>query len=78
VLAAPENIELVSIDTPTGLRGGGGCSGAVEMPFIKGSAPEGRASCAGDSTMEAVDKAVDAVKETVKPVKNWLERLFGK
>lgn len=78
VLAAPDNIELVSIDAPTGLRGGSGCPGAMEMPFIKGSAPQGRAPCAGDATLEAVDKAVDAVKETVKPVKSWLERLFGK
>jgi penicillin-binding protein 1B len=78
VLAAPDSIELVSIDVQTGLRGGSGCPGAMQMPFIKGSAPAARAPCAGDATMEAVDKAVDAVKETVAPMKNWLQRLFRK
>src|SRR5713101_6305065 len=43
VLAAPDSIELVSIDVQTGLRGGSGCPGAMRMPFIKGSAPEARA-----------------------------------
>ena len=78
VLQKPDNIELVSIDVQSGLRGGSGCAGAMELPFVKGSAPEARAPCAGDATIEAVGKAVDAVKETVGPVKNWLQRLFGK
>ncbi len=78
VLQKPDNIELVSIDVQTGLRGGSGCPGALELPFVKGSAPEARAPCAGDATIEAVEKAVDAVKETVAPLKSWLQRLFGK
>jgi penicillin-binding protein 1B len=77
VLARPEGIELVSIDPQTGLRGGM-CPGALELPFVKGSAPEQRAPCAGDATLEAVGKAVEAVKESVAPVKNWLEKLFGR
>jgi penicillin-binding protein 1B len=67
----------VSIDPQTGLRGGM-CPGALELPFVKGSAPEQRAPCAGDATIEAVGKAVDAVKESVAPIKSWLERIFGK
>ncbi len=67
VLAKPEGIELVSIDPQTGLRGGG-CPGALELPFIKGTAPEQRAPC--DSAI------IDAVRETVAPVKGWLDRLF--
>jgi hypothetical protein len=67
----------VSIDVQTGLRGIG-CPGALELPFVKGSAPEQRAPCAGSAAAEAVDKAVEAVKESVAPVKNWLEKLFGR
>jgi len=77
VLARPEGVELVSIDVQTGLRGIG-CPGALELPFVKGSAPEQRAPCAGSAAAEAVDKAVEAVKESVAPVKNWLEKLFGR
>jgi penicillin-binding protein 1B len=76
VLQKPDTIELVSIDLPSGLRGSG-CPGALEMPFVKGSAPEARAPCAV-ATIEALEKAVGAVKETVAPVKNWLQRLFGR
>jgi penicillin-binding protein 1B len=73
VLAPPEGIEMVSIDPQTGLRGGVSCPGSVELPFVKGSSPEGRAPCSG-----AGDAVVEAVGEAVKPVKSWLERLFGK
>jgi penicillin-binding protein 1B len=63
-LAKPEGIELVSIDAETGLRGDGQCAGALELPFIAGSAPEERAACAGDATVERI--------------KSWFERLFGR
>ena len=75
-LSRPEGVELVSIDPKSGLRGSG-CPGALEIPFAKGSAPEARAPCASE-VAETLDKAVDAVKETVAPVKSWLERIFGK
>jgi penicillin-binding protein 1B len=71
VLAQPEGIELVSIDPQSGLRGGSNCPGALELPFVKGSAPEQRAPCAGDAVVEAV-------KDAVKPVKSWLDRIFGR
>ena len=35
----PENIELVWIDPATGLRANETCQGALELPFIRGSAP---------------------------------------
>jgi penicillin-binding protein 1B len=70
-LIQPEGIELVSIDPQTGLRGGSNCAGALELPFVKGSAPEQRAPCAGDAVVEAV-------KDAVAPVKSWLQRLFGR
>jgi penicillin-binding protein 1B len=72
-LSAPEGIEMASIDPQSGLRGGAACPGSVELPFAKGSAPEGRAPCSGTG-----DAIVEAVGEAVKPVKSWLERLFGK
>jgi penicillin-binding protein 1B len=68
-LPRPDGIELVSIDPQTGLRGSG-CAGAVDMPFMKGSAPDKMAPCASQ-TVEAIEKAV-------APVKSWLERIFGK
>ena len=73
VLAPPDGVEMVSIDPASGLRGGVSCPGSVELPFARGSAPEGRAPCSGSA-----DAVVEAVGEAVKPVKSWLERLFGR
>ena len=75
-LPRPEGIELVSIDPQTGLRGAG-CPGAVDLPFMKGSAPQAMAPCASGAA-EALQNVGEAVKETVKPIKSWLERLFGR
>jgi penicillin-binding protein 1B len=72
-LAKPERIELVWIDPQTGLRGGVSCPGALELPFVQGSAPEQRAPCSGP-----VDAAVEAVDATVERAKTWLERFFGR
>jgi len=76
-LARPERIEMVSIDPQSGLRGGSSCPGALELPFVQGSAPRERAPCSG-----AMDAAVDAVNqavgETTKRAKTFLERLFGR
>ena len=71
--ARPERIEMVSIDPQSGLRGGSSCPGAVELPFMQGSAPKDRAPCSGP-----MDAAVDAVNETTKRAKTFLERLFGR
>ena len=59
----PENIELVSVDTETGLRAEAGCKEMVELPFIKGSAPEREAPCASGKSEKG---------------KNWFQRVFGK
>ncbi len=76
-LAKPDGIVLVWIDPQSGLRGGTSCPGAVELPFVQGSAPQERAPCSGtlDAAKEAVEQAVDA---TVTKAKSWLERLFGR
>ena len=58
----PENIEWSWIDSATGLRADGNCQGAVELPFIRGSAPMETAPCAAHSP--------------ARSLKNWFERLF--
>jgi penicillin-binding protein 1B len=60
----PENIERVWIDSPSGLRADSTCDGAVELPFIRGSAPTETAPCVSHSP--------------VKAVKSWFKRLFEK
>jgi penicillin-binding protein 1B len=57
----PENVERVWIDPPTGLRADRDCAGAIELPFVRGSAPEESAPCA---------------RSPVKKIKNWFRRLF--
>lgn len=58
---APENIEMVWIETASGLRADKDCPGVVELPFIRGSAPEQTAPCASG---------------TGQRLKNWFRRLF--
>jgi penicillin-binding protein 1B len=72
-LAKPDRIELVWIDPQTGLRGSMSCAGALELPFVQGSAPEERAPCSGP-----LDAAVEAVDATVERAKSWLDRLFSR
>jgi hypothetical protein len=49
------------------------CAGALELPFVQGSAPEERAPCSGP-----LDAAVEAVDATVERAKSWLDRLFSR
>jgi len=58
----PENIELVDIDSATGLRADANCQGTVSLPFIRGSAPTETAPCAAHSP--------------TRSIKSWFERLF--
>lgn len=58
----PENIEMVWIDSESGRRADSACHGAVEWPFIRGSAPTETAPCVSRSP--------------VKAVKGWFKRLF--
>ena len=72
-LAAPDTIERVWIDPQTNLRADSQCAGAVELPFIQGSAPKERSPCAS-----AAGAVVDAVGDGVQRAKSWLERIFGR
>ncbi len=58
----PESVERVWIDVASGLRSDPACPGAVEVPFIRGSAPT-----------ESVICGPGAVGETIR---NWFERIF--
>jgi len=57
----PEDIERVWIDPASGLRADRDCAGAIELPFVRGSAPEDTAACAHSPG---------------KKIKNWFRRLF--
>lgn len=70
VLQKPEGIENVLIDPGSGLRADFACAGAIELPFVLGSAPAERAPCAS-----AVGAAVEQVKQQAK---GWFQRWFGK
>jgi penicillin-binding protein 1B len=63
VPAMPETIERVRVDAQTGLRADSGCAGAVEVPFVHGSAPSEIAPCSAGTPGTAI--------------KNWFRRLFG-
>ncbi len=43
----PADVEEASINPYSGLRVGQSCRGGLELPFLKGSAPRGSASCGG-------------------------------
>lgn len=58
----PENIEWVRIDSATGLRADSGCTDAIELPFIRGSAPEQSAPCSSPTP--------------ARSIKSWFQRLF--
>jgi penicillin-binding protein 1B len=69
-LPKPEGVENVLIDPQSGLRADSGCPGALELPFMSGSAPVERAPCAS-----ALGSAVDTVKQTTK---NWWQKIWGR
>ena len=50
----PESIVQAMIDPQSGLLADASCPGAIELPFVKGSAPQARAPCAGNPVMDNV------------------------
>jgi penicillin-binding protein 1B len=58
----PENIESAWIDPATGQRVDANCQGAIELPFIRGSAPAETAPC--------------GARSPVRSIKSWFERIF--
>jgi len=57
----PEDVERVWIDPASGLRADRDCAGAMELPFVRGSAPDQSAACAHSPGTK---------------IKNWFRRLF--
>ncbi|KPJ95182.1 MAG: penicillin-binding protein 1B [Gammaproteobacteria bacterium SG8_11] len=57
----PSTIEMVTIDTETQLLASSGCDTALQLPFVKGTAPVEQSGCGG-GVMERSS--------------GWLERLF--
>ncbi len=71
-LETPKGIEWVWIDANSGMRSAEGCMDAVQMPFLRGSAPLQMAPCSeipGDSVGETIDNAVDKAVD-------WLNEVF--
>lgn len=62
ILPQPDTIEEVWIDPASGLLSGSNCSGAVELPFIKGSAPTEFGDCGRPSVGRSI--------------RNWFKRLI--
>ncbi|TAM45789.1 MAG: penicillin-binding protein 1B [Gammaproteobacteria bacterium] len=65
----PENVEQVTIDPRSGLRAGFGCDGAVELPFLAGTAPVAVSDCAAPPPPAPE-------KKEKPPAKSWWQRLF--
>ncbi len=63
--SASDDVEYHWIDAETGLLSEAGCPGAVELAYVRGTAPSERAPCAGGGKVE----------EGSGPF-NWLRRLF--
>src|SRR5438094_7954773 len=70
-LPKPESVEQVWIDPQTSLRGDSQCAGAVELPFMQGTAPRDFSPCASPA-----GAVIDAVDHTVQKAKSWLDRLL--
>ena len=72
-LPKPDSVEQVWIDPQTNLRGDSQCAGAVELPFMQGTAPRDFSPCASPA-----GAVIDAVDHTVQKAKGWLDRLLGR
>ena len=72
-LPPAEGIEQVWIDPQNNLRGDSQCAGAVQLPFMQGSAPQERSPC-----VSVAGAVADTVDTTVQKAKSWWERLFGR
>ena len=64
VLTRPANVEEDWIEPASGLLSARGCQGAVELPFIAGSAPTESAACGPGSVGSSI--------------KSFFERIFGR
>ena len=61
-----DSLEYLWIDPATQLLADERCDGAVRLAFVKGTAPERYAPCAGGGMREAIDKTLDWFKGLFK------------
>ena len=62
-LLPPESIELTWIDPTSGLRAEEYCTGAIQVPFILGSAPNEQAACVSNKGGSVFDSLLEAIFE---------------
>ena len=60
-LSLPADVEFASVDPQTQMRLEPDCPAAVELPFIKGSAPPDYASCSGGAP-GLIEDTIDAIR----------------
>ncbi|MCZ8251386.1 MAG: penicillin-binding protein 1B [Hylemonella sp.] len=70
----PEDIEFVAINPPAGASPEEACQTSGLLPFIKGSAPVGSASC--DPSDRPLPGAQDAPAQDPSTQRSWFRRLF--
>ncbi len=66
----PADVELVAVDPASGRRADANCDNAIELPFIAGSAPTQRASCASP------DVGDNSGGDSGGKLRSWFKRLF--
>lgn len=73
----PENIELVTIDHESGLLADDNCEGALQLPFIRGSAPQQLAPCARGYVAPATgNEAASGYTEEAEETGSFFGNLF--
>lgn len=76
MLAVPPNIESVAVDLASGWLADSGCEGAVELPFIIGSAPHHTAPCAQGRVLTETVKVDGKATKASRPIQKWFQELF--
>ncbi|BEQ13267.1 penicillin-binding protein 1B [Desulfoferula mesophila] len=71
----PDNVAWAWVDPASGLLSARGCPGAMNLPFIAGSAPTRRAACGG-SLEQSMEELGQGMEKMGTKVKRWFERIF--
>ena len=58
-LTVPSDVDRVWIDRSTGQQTPAGCENGLELPFIRGSEPQGLTGCEGQSYIAPLNESVD-------------------
>ncbi|MEO5703212.1 MAG: penicillin-binding protein 1B [Gammaproteobacteria bacterium] len=74
-LLQPENVEFVRIDGQTEQLASNTCPGAVQLPFINGSAPRDVSTCGQNDYDDYENQRDDRPRSTENP-HDWLKEIF--